>query len=125
MKGLLTSAVQLYGYRPRKDKSLSITFITGEKSPGEVMDIHSKLDDFGYIVFKSEEKLTKDEIAELDNLDTDLYDNPKTQSQRLRNVLFMNWKDENKGHSEFKDYYKNETERIIQHYKDKLPENQS
>ena len=122
MSNKLLTSCQLYNYRPRKDKSLSITFITGEKTPEQVMEIHSMLDDFGYLLFKAEEKLTKDEIEEIDKLDTDLYDNPKTQSQRLRNVLFMNWKDESKGHTEFKDYYKNETENIIQHYKNKLPE---
>ena len=113
---------QLVGYSPKKDKSITLRFETGEKTPGQVMDIHSMLDMFGYLYFKPEAQLTKDEILELDNLDTDLYDNPKTQSQRLRNVLYMNWKLENKGYAEFKDYYKNETEKIIQHYKDKLPD---
>ena len=37
------------------------------------MEIHSMLDDFGYLLFKAEEKLTKDEIEEIDKLDTDLF----------------------------------------------------
>lgn len=118
---ILTSC-QFYNYRPRKDKSVSLTFITGEKTADDIKDFHNSLDSFGYLYFKAEETLTKAEISEIDSLDTDLYDSPKTQSQRLRNVLFMNWKEDNKGHDEFKDYYKNETERIITHYKSKLPE---
>ena len=113
MRKLLTSG-QLSGYRPRRDKSLSITFITGEKSPGEVMDIHSMLDDFGYLLFKSEEKLTKEEIAELDNLDTDLYDNPKTQSQRIRGVIFKRHQENNEGYPKWPDYYKYKTDQIIE-----------
>lgn len=118
---LLTSC-QLYNYRPRKDKSLSLTFITGEKTPEEVMHIHSMLDVFGYMLFKGEETLTKEEIVELDKLDTDLYDNPKTKSQRMRGVLYRNWEFDNKGYEEFKDYYNQEYEKIIEHYKNKLPE---
>ena len=80
------------------------------------------LDMFGYLYFKPEETLTKSEIAELDNLDTDLYDNPKTKSQRFRGVLYRNWEANDKGFSEFKDYYNSEYEIIITHYKNKLPE---
>jgi hypothetical protein len=116
---ILTSC-QLYGYRPKKDKSLSLTFITGEKTPAQVMEIHGLLDSFGYLVFKAEEQLTKEEIESLDSLDSDLYDNPKTQSQRLRNVLYKLHEQDNQGIPEFKDFYKHETERIITHYKNKL-----
>ncbi|GAF78791.1 unnamed protein product [marine sediment metagenome] len=121
MSKLLTSC-QLYNYRPRKDKSLSITFITGEKTPEEVMAIHSMLDDFGYLLFKAEEKLTKDEIEQLDNLDTDLYDNPKTQSQRIRGVIFRRHENDDEGYPEFKDFYKHKTDQIIEFLKKGLPE---
>ncbi len=50
-------------------------------------------------------------------MELDLYDEPKSQST-LRNVLFKIWKQTEKG--EFKEFYKHETERIIQHYKNKL-----
>ena len=118
---LLTSC-QLVGYNPKKDKSLTLRFETGEKTPQDVMNIHSMLDMFGYLYFKGESQLTKEEINDIENLDTDLYDNPKTQSQRIRNVLFMNWKNEDEGHKEFKDYYKNKTDKVIEFYKSKLPE---
>jgi hypothetical protein len=111
MSKLLTSC-QLYNYRPRKDKSLSITFITGEKTPEQVMEIHSMLDDFGYLLFKAEEKLTKDEIAEIDKLDTDLYDNPKTQSQRIRNCIMVIHEKSNSEMSKH-DLYHHWTERIL------------
>lgn len=118
----IITACQLSNYRPRKDKSLGLSFITGEKTPRQVMEIHSMLDVFGYMLFKGEETLTKDEIAELDQLDTDLYDNPKTKSQRFRGVLYRNWQNENQGYEEFKDYYDFEYEKIINHYKNKLPD---
>ena len=97
-----------------------MTFITGEKVPDEVIKIHTALDAFGYLVFKAEEQLTKEEIESLDNLDTDLYDNPKTQSQRLRNVLYKLHEQDNQGIEDFKDFYKHKTEQIIEHYKKQL-----
>ena len=116
---LLTAAL-LEGYSPRKDKTVTIRFSTQEKTPGQVAEIHEMLDTFGYLYFKPEEQLTKSEIAEIDDLDTDLYDNAKTQSQRLRNVLYKNWEQDDKGHEKFKEYYKFQTEIIISHFKDKL-----
>ncbi len=116
----LITAAQLDGYRRLKDKSVSVRFITSEKSAEDIMLIDQLLDGFGYLYFKSENKLTESEIKELDSLETDLYDNPKTQSQRLRNVLYKNWQQNDLGHNEFADFYKYETERIINHYKKKL-----
>lgn len=116
----LITAAQLDGYRRLKDKSVSLRFITSEKTTEDIMVIDQLLDSFGYLYFKAENKLTESEINELDNLETDLYDNPKTQSQRLRNVLYKNWQQNDLGHKEFANYYKYETERIIGHYKKKL-----
>lgn len=116
----IITAAQLDGYRRLKDKSVSLRFITCELSTEKIMVVDQLLDNFGYLYFKPENKLTDQEVKELDNLDTDLYDNPKTQSKRIRNVLYKNWEQNSCGHADFKDYYKHETERIINHYKKKL-----
>jgi hypothetical protein len=116
----LITAAQLDGYSPRKDKCVTLRFITQEKSPEEIMHIHQMLDGFGYLYFRAEEQLSKEEIDELDALETDLYDQPKTQSQRIRGVLFKMWEQDNKGYSQFKDFYKHHTEKIIEWLKKKL-----
>lgn len=105
----LLTGCQLAGYNPRKDKSITLRFETGEKTPEDVMNIHSMLDTFGYLLFKGEEQLTKEEIAEIENLDTDLYDNPKTQSQRIRNKILFLHKISGSDMSK-SDYYKQMTE---------------
>lgn len=115
----VTFAAILDGYQRRKDKSVSIRFVTQELSTAEVGNIDTLLDAFGILYFRGEETMNKEEVEELDNLELDLYDQPKKQSQRLRNVLYKVWSQEEVG-GEFKDYYKTETERIIQHYKNKL-----
>ena len=117
---MIYKAVIFTGYRPKKDKSISLSFCTQEVTPNDVAYIHALQDTYGYLVFKPNETLTKDEIKDLDKLDTDLYDSPKTQSQRMRSVLFLNWQQNNDGHQEFKDYYKAQTNKIIEHFKNKL-----
>ncbi len=56
---------------------------------------------------------------ELDAIELDLYDEPKSQSARLRNVLYVLWKQQGEN-GDFKKFYKQKTEEIIQHFKTKL-----
>jgi hypothetical protein len=114
----ILTAGQLDGYQRRKDRTVSLRFITQEKSSSEVAEIDSMVDAFGILYFRGQEQLNHDEIEELDAVELDLYDEPKSQSQRLRNVLYKLWAQDQKG--EFKEFYRHQTERIIQHYKDKL-----
>ena len=111
---------QLDGYSPRKDGSVSLRFVTGEKMPSEIMDFHALMGKFGYLYFRAEEELTQAEIRTLDELETDLHDNPKTKSQRLRNTLYVYWKQDEGGFKEFKDFYDNRMEALIQQVKDRL-----
>tara|TARA_R110000824_G_scaffold134186_3_gene297119 strand:+ start:3988 stop:4359 length:372 start_codon:yes stop_codon:yes gene_type:complete len=115
---LLCPAV-LDGYSRRKDRTVSLRFITQEKTSQEVMEIDSMLDQFGILYFRGEEKMNKDEIESLDKVDLDLYDEPKSQSQRLRNVLYILWKQDGEV-GDFKKYYKQKTEEVIQHFKNKI-----
>jgi len=114
----ILTAAQLDGYQRRKDRTVSVRFITQEKTSGEVMEIDQLIDTFGILYFRGQETLNRDEVDELDAIELDLYDEPKSQSQRLRNVLYKIWTQNETG--EFRDFYKHETERIIQHYKNKL-----
>lgn len=115
----LLSSAQLARYNRLKDRSVTITFETDEKTSEDIAKIDSMLDCFGYLLFKPENRLTEQEIEEIDNIETDLYDNKKTQSQRLRNVLYVYFQQRGLD-MEFKDFYKSETDRIIEHYKRKL-----
>ena len=115
----LFHAAILDGYQRRKDKSVSVRFVTQELTTNEVADIDRCLDTFGVLYYRGTEHVNTEEIAELDNIELDLYDQPKTQSQRLRNVMYKVFLEQG-GQGDFKDYYKAETEKIIQHYKNKL-----
>ena len=102
----------------KKDKSVSITFITdNEQTSEQFMELDKQLDQRDILYFKPKGLLTTAEADELDNVDIEL--EGKTQSQRLRNVLFVYWQQSN-SNIEFKQFYKSETEKIIEHYKGKL-----
>lgn len=117
MSGFLL-AVVLENYRPRKDNSVTLTFSTQELTSQKVMQIHELLNSFGAIHFKAGEKLTEDELRLVDGVDLDL-NQGKSQSQRLRGVLFRLWEQAGSV-GEFKEFYRVHTEKIIEHYKLKL-----
>ena len=108
----ILTAAQLDGYQRRKDRTVSVRFITQEKTSTEVAEIDQMVDTFGVLYFRGEDTFNRDEVEELDAIELDLYDEPKSQSQRLRNVLYKVWQQEEQG--EFKEFYRHETERIIQ-----------
>lgn len=112
-------AAILDGYQRRKDKSVSIRFVTQELTTNEVAEIDRCLDTFGVLYYRGTEHVNTEEIDELDNIELDLYDQPKKQSQRMRNIMYKVWMEQG-GQGDFKEYYKKETEKIIQHYKNKL-----
>ncbi len=106
-------------FNRRADKSCTVAFNTNELSPAQFAILDNVYQHSGFLMFKDSEVNKVDEEI-FDSLDADLSDPTKTPSKRLRSVLYLNWQNENKGHAEYKDYYKSEMERIITHYKDKL-----
>lgn len=108
------------GYAPRKDGSFSIRFETQELTPQEVANLHSLHNQFGLVYFRPGENLTKSEIKELDSINLDVYDKPKTQSQRIRDHLFVLFQKDPQGYTEFTDYYRFATERIISQLKTRI-----
>ena len=111
----------------KKDKSVSMTFITQlEQSTDDFMEIDTILNDSGVLYFKSSGNLTEKEIKELDS--TTIEVEGKTKSQRLRNVLHVYWNQNKEGMDEiyfksFNNFYASEMEKITEHYKSKLEPN--
>lgn len=104
----------------KKDKSVSLTFITDlEQSSEQYMEVDMLLGDSGVLYFKSNGQLSKEEIKALDEVETEF--EGKTKSQRLRNVLFVLHK-ETKDPREFNDFYSQKMESLIEHFKGQIPE---
>jgi len=110
----------LNSVRRKADRSLIMSFETlTEQSSHELHQLDEMFQQDCVIAIKPEETPFLDaEIKDLDSIDMDLEDNTKTPSKRLRNVLYRLYEKEDNG--EFKDFYKSQMERIINHFKGKL-----
>lgn len=109
----------LSSFRSLKDKTLKLEFETNEPTPEQLSEIGSASQAFGYLLFKKDEFKTE-QIHLVDELKADYEDKSKTPSKRLRDVLFVAWKQKNEGYNEFEDYYKSKMEKFISHVKSKL-----
>lgn len=116
MNGTLFSA-QVGGIRTLKDGSVSITFETPECSPGKAAELFALRKAIAYL-YVSANQITKEEQKVTDSLDPEL--NNKSQSQRIRSVLYLLHQQDNEGYEKFIDYYTAKTERYIEHLKSKL-----
>lgn len=115
---LLTGAI-LSSFQSLKDKTLKLVFETQEPTPELLGSIANLTQKFGYLAFKKE-NFSEEEKQMIASLKTDFDDKGKSQSQRLRGVLYRNWELNNKGYDVFPDYYRAEMERLINHFKGKL-----
>lgn len=110
--------VSLDSVRRRKDKSISLTFITStEQTPQELMEMDKLTDQTGVLYFKGAGTLVQSEVDELDNVDIEL--EGKTKSQRLRGVLWRHWEQLGKP-GDFKAFYSIQMEKFIESVKSKL-----
>jgi hypothetical protein len=101
----------------RKDNSVKITLGTQELSPakaGELFNLMNKLA-MTYICPKD---ISQREIDQVEKLDPEF--DGKTQSQRIRNVLFKLYEQDREGYQTFDTYYKAKTEKYIEHLKAKI-----
>ena len=106
----------------RKDKSISMSFITSmEQSSEEFMEIDKALDNTGVLYFKPDGNLTQKELDELDKTDLEA-PKGKSPSQRLRSVLWVLWSQKEKDNMESDEFYNRMMEGYIQDIKDSLDE---
>jgi len=109
----------LEGYRSLKDRTLKLTFETGELTPEQMANIHYSLNKVGFLAFAPDPFATQ-ELSALDALKVEYNDTGKPPSQRLRAVLYRLWEQKNEGYEFFNDYYLGRMEKLINHFKDKL-----
>lgn len=110
--------INLKGYFTRfgskTDGSFSLAFTTQELTPEYAAEFARNLNLFGHIIFK-EGDIQESEIPK----DVAVDEDAKTPSQRLRAVIFLNWKQKNDG-SDFDVFYRKEINKLIEYYKGKL-----
>jgi len=113
---MLILPAQLESFRSLKDRTLKLTFETGEITPEQAAGINESLQKFGFVAFKDNPFKTQEKEL-LENLEADYDDGKKSDSQRLRAVLYRLWEKEPEGYDDFNLYKKFKMEKIINHYK--------
>jgi hypothetical protein len=104
----------------RRDKTWKITIGTNELSPEQAGEIVKLNQEYCFLAIKKNEFKSRDlEIISI--LQSELEFNEKQPSQRLRAVLYRWWAVEPMGYKDFELFYRYQMERIIEHYKGKLP----
>lgn len=101
----------------RKDKTVKITLGTQEISPSNAGELFSLLNALA-VCYISPKSVSQQEVDQVDKLDPDM--GGKTQSQRLRNVLYKLYEQNPEGFKEFNTYYHSKMELIVEHYKSKI-----
>jgi len=109
----------LDGYRSLKDRTLKLTFETGEMSPEQMANIHYALNKVGYLAF-SPDPFASHELEAIDNLKVEYDEVGKSPSKRLQAVFFRMWEKGNEGYPIFNDFYNAQMEKLIVHFKKKL-----
>lgn len=103
----------------RKDRSWKITVGTQELTPEQVQQLTKLIQEFCYIAFKHEPFTTKEEGI-IKTLQSELDFTGKSPAQRLRAILYLNWKHDTEGFKDANMHYVHHMEKIINHYKNKL-----
>ena len=109
------------GVATRRDRTIKVTLGTNELTPEQASELYKFSNDIVYCALKKDNFASSEkEILEGLKADDDLSFGTKTQSQRIRAVLYKNWEQKPQGFKQFKDYYEHQTEQIISYYKNKL-----
>jgi len=120
MISMIVLSAQLEGMQSRADKSWKLIIGTQELTPEQIGTLGQMQQAVCFVGINAEpfSNNEKDLIA---NTKAELADNGKTHSQRLRGVLYVKWKAEPEGYENFHDYYIIKMEKLINHFKSKLP----
>jgi len=118
---MITIPAILEGVSTRKDRTLKLVFGTNELTPSQAGQLLSDTEKFGWLAFKGE-PFDKGETEMLESLKADQSEGFKSDSQRLRGVLYRMWESNNEGFTTFTRFYSHHMEKIIEHFKSKLPQ---
>lgn len=116
MKGQLIAAM-VESITTRKDRSVKLIFGTQELNPNEAGQLFQYMNQL-VSVYLCPAAIDNREIEQIDKLEPEL--NNKSQSQRIRAVLYLCHQQNSEGFKTFDEYYKAKTEKYIEHLKSKL-----
>lgn len=109
--------IQIENITSRKDKTIKLTVGTQEATPQQAGQLFELLNQMAFILI-SPKGINQEQIDAVDAVDVDL--GGKTQSQRIRGVLYKLFEQDKEGFTTFDNYYKSKTDKYIEHLKAKI-----
>ena len=114
---MITIPAEITKVQRLKNRTVNIAINTAELAPSKAGELLA-MADFCYVSIKPE-AFTAAELEQLDNMKSDVIFG-KTLSQRLRNTLYVNYKQDDLSYESFESYYKHKMENLIDHFKEKI-----
>ncbi len=111
---LISVPAQVINMNPKADRSWKLVFETRELRGEEVKLLADNFQGEGWLLFKPNEAISLEEVPE-GNAESGV----KSQSQRLRDVIFILWK-QNGERTDFESFYRTYLEKLIEYTKGKL-----
>lgn len=111
---LVSVPAEVVDIRPKADRSWKLSFNTRELTGDEVAILADNFQGEGWLVFKPNGDVAQEEIPE-GRADSGV----KSQSQRLRDVIFIDYKQHGEK-GDFESYYRNYLEKLIEFAKSRL-----
>lgn len=116
---MLIVPAEIESIQSRKDRSWKFVCGTGELSPDQVGELSRTQNQAVYVAIKVDQfKSAETEI--LESMESGYEETGKTQSQRIRAVLFKLYAQNKEGYSDFEAFYRAKTEKYIEHLKTKI-----
>ena len=123
MSDKIIMTAQLSSFRPRRDKTLSLTFGTQEYNNDQLLRVNNLLDQYGVLYFRTgEQPIQADLMNELDSVDIDVQGKTVSRSKGLYNRIWRLWNTTKKDHIEFKEFYNLQMDKFDRHIVDQIPE---
>jgi len=107
---------QLEKISTRADNTIKLTFGSQELSTNEIAKLFEYKRDIGWLLFSPDE-MSKEDLPEKD---VEYKGGNKSPSKRLRNVIYVFWRDETDQSEDFQKFYERQIERFINKIKDRL-----
>lgn len=115
---LLIPAI-LTSFRSKVDRTMTIVFESNELTPNQLVEISKSNQNAGYLAF-NQDVFKTEQLQILEETKADYEDKTKTPSKRLRDVLFIAWKQHSEGFEVYEEYYRFKMNKFIEHVKSKL-----
>lgn len=117
MNGLLVPAI-VESISTRKDRTVKVVLGTQELSPANAGELLRLQNSLVAVYISQKETISQKEMDQVDKIDAEF--EGKSQSQRIRNVLYKLWEQSSEGYKDFNLYYQSKTELYIEHLKAKI-----